>query len=55
MCHSALAPAQVDEVLKIYQERLGNELTRDAALKGLTSIALNDGSGSGAGGALIPL
>jgi hypothetical protein len=55
VCHSALAPAQVEEVLKIYQDRLGNELTRDAALKGLTMIALNDGGGSGAQGAKIPL
>ena len=56
VCHSALAPAQVEGVLQIYQDRLGNELTRDAALKGLTMIALNDAGGAGgAAGAKIPL
>jgi cullin-associated NEDD8-dissociated protein 1 len=58
VCHSALQPAQVKKILDIYSDRLGNELTRDAALKGLTMIATNETSSkrqSNANTALIPL
>ena len=58
VCHAALQPAQVKRILDIYSDRLANELTRDAALKGLTMVASNETSqkrNSGAQSALIPL
>jgi len=41
VCHKSLQPAQISEVIAIYNDRLANELTRDAALKSLTKIANN--------------
>jgi hypothetical protein len=37
--HKSLKQPQIDNVIKIYGERLNGELTRDSALKGLTVIA----------------
>lgn len=42
--HSNLQPNQISEVIQIYNERLANDLTRDAALKSITKIANNSGS-----------
>lgn len=41
VCHTKLNPAQVHDCLGIFNERLQNELTRDASLKALARIALN--------------
>lgn len=41
VCHKHLSAGQKDAIYSIFNSRLSNELTRDAALKGLTMIALN--------------
>ena len=41
VCHSSLTQSDVSTIIGIFSDRLNNELTRDAALKGLTLIALN--------------
>jgi hypothetical protein len=41
VCHKKMASADIGEVIQIYLDRLQNELTRDATLKALTKIALN--------------
>ncbi len=42
VCHTVLPPAKVAHIIEIFADRLKQELTRDAALKGLTMIALNE-------------
>jgi len=42
VCHTKLPPASVQRVLQIFADRLSSELTRDATLKALTMIALNN-------------
>jgi len=42
--HQLLKPDQISEILGIFSDRLQNDLTRDASLKGLTKIALNEGA-----------
>lgn len=44
VCHPKLNPAQIHDCLGIFNERLQNELTRDASLKAITRIALNSDS-----------
>ena len=39
--HRSLKQPYIDNVIKIYGERLNGELTRESALKGLTMIAKN--------------
>jgi len=41
VCHKNLSEAQVNEVVQIYNDRLLNDMTRDASLKALTKIASN--------------
>ena len=41
MCHTKLKQQDISQVIQIYQDRLGNELSREAALQGLTMIANN--------------
>ena len=58
VCHPVLSPTQVQQVMQIFVERLNNELTRDATLKGLTMIALNEtklNERSGTDSPIIPL
>jgi hypothetical protein len=43
-CHKNLQENQISEVIQIYNDRLQNDLTRDATLKSLTKIANNSGS-----------
>lgn len=42
VAHSHLIPSQIDGVIAIFGERLNNELTREATLKGITLIAMNE-------------
>lgn len=44
VCHKSLSEAQISEVITIYNDRLQNDLTRDATLKSLTKIASNSES-----------
>ncbi len=44
VCHKNLQEAQISEVISIYNERLQNDLTRDATLKAISKIALNTGA-----------
>lgn len=44
VCHKYLTPQQIGGIISVYNERLQNELTRDAALKAITKIALNQGA-----------
>ena len=39
--HKIFAQNDIDGIIKIFGERLNNELTREASLKGLTLIARN--------------
>ena len=41
VCHKQLNATQKNAIFEVFNQRLTNELTRDAALKGLTMIALN--------------
>jgi hypothetical protein len=41
VCHLNLTEAQISEVVSIYNDRLLNDMTRDASLKALTKIASN--------------
>jgi hypothetical protein len=41
VCHKKLTASNIQAVIAIYQDRLQNELTRDATLKAITKIALN--------------
>mmetsp|Transcript_36990 Transcript_36990/g.35706 ORF Transcript_36990/g.35706 Transcript_36990/m.35706 type:complete len:119 (-) Transcript_36990:996-1352(-) len=41
VCHKSLNAQQILGVINIYNERLQNELTRDAALKAITKVAWN--------------
>ena len=41
VCHKSLNSQQLGGIISVYNERLQNELTRDAALKAITKIALN--------------
>ena len=41
VCHKNLNPQQITDIISIYNDRLQNELTRDATLKAITKIALN--------------
>lgn len=43
VCHKALQPNQISEVFQVYNERLGNDLTRDSTLKSIAKIANNQG------------
>jgi hypothetical protein len=40
--HKVFAQNDVDGIIKIFGDRLNNELTREASLKGLTLIARNN-------------
>jgi hypothetical protein len=40
--HKIFAQNEIDGIIKIFGERLNNELTREASLKGLTLIARNN-------------
>jgi hypothetical protein len=40
--HKIFAQNDVDGIIKIFGERLNNELTREASLKGLSLIARNN-------------
>ena len=53
-CHPHLGQQKIDSFLQVFADRLNNELTRDAALKGLTLVALNS-QANGQPGALIPI
>lgn len=44
VCHTVLSPSKINAIIKVFSDRLQQELTRDAALKGLTMIALNESS-----------
>ena len=44
ICHKVLQQNQIVEVIQIYNERLANDLTRDATLKSLTKISSNQSS-----------
>ena len=44
VCHKSLTSQQLAGIINVYNERLQNELTRDAALKAITKIALNQGA-----------
>ena len=44
VAHSSMNPQQIGQVITIFNDRLQNELTRDAALKAITKIALNEQS-----------
>lgn len=41
VCHKNLQAQQISDTISIYNDRLQNELTRDATLKAITKIALN--------------
>lgn len=41
VCHKLLAKQQIAEIINVYNDRLQNDLTRDATLKALTKICLN--------------
>ncbi len=41
VCHKNLQPQQIADTISIYNDRLQNELTRDATLKAITKISLN--------------
>jgi hypothetical protein len=41
VCHLNLTESQISEVVSIYNDRLLNDMTRDASLKALTKIASN--------------
>lgn len=41
VCHKSISKALIAEVLNVYNDRLQNDLTRDATLKALTKITLN--------------
>jgi hypothetical protein len=41
VCHNSLTSQQIAGIINVYNERLQNELTRDAALKAITKMALN--------------
>ena len=44
VCHSVLSSQQIQEIISVYNDRLTNDLTRDATLKAITKIALNSGA-----------
>jgi cullin-associated NEDD8-dissociated protein 1 len=44
VCHTVLQPMKISHIITIFSDRLQQELTRDATLKGLTMIALNESS-----------
>jgi hypothetical protein len=44
VCHKSLTQQQIAGIIQVYSERLQNELTRDAALKAITKMAVNSGS-----------
>ena len=41
VCHRNLQQQQINGIISVYNERLQNELTRDATLKAITKICLN--------------
>ncbi len=41
VCHLNLSEIQISEVVSIYNDRLMNDMTRDASLKALTKITSN--------------
>lgn len=41
VCHLNLTESQISEVVTIYNDRLLNDMTRDASLKALTKITSN--------------
>lgn len=41
-CHNVLKPVHIQNTLQIFGDRLSNELTRDATLRALTMISLNN-------------
>ena len=43
ICHQTLTPQQIGDVIKIYNERLQNDMTRDSTLKALVKITGNRG------------
>ena len=45
VCHKLLQKQQINEIIAVYNDRLQNDLTRDATLKAITKISLNQGSG----------
>jgi hypothetical protein len=40
-CHQSLNQQQLGDVVKIYNDRLQNDMTRDATIKALVKIASN--------------
>lgn len=44
VCHKLLSKQQIQEIISVYNDRLQNDLTRDATLKAITRIALNQGA-----------
>jgi hypothetical protein len=44
VCHQKLNSQQIQEITLVYNDRLQNDLTRDATLKAITKISLNQGS-----------
>jgi len=42
--HKTKSSAQIKEILVIFNDRLQNEMTRDATLKAITKLCLNDES-----------
>lgn len=55
VCYTALPSDALKKTLSIYGDRLTNELTRDATLKALTRIALNQQKDENRETPLIPL
>jgi hypothetical protein len=43
-CYSVLNENQIQSILRSFVDRLGHELTRETALKGITLVALNETS-----------
>lgn len=41
VCHKSLSSQQIAGIISVYNERLQNELTRDASLKAISKMALN--------------
>lgn len=50
VCHKNLTEQQISDVISIFNDRLQNDLTRDATLKSLSKITSNAGND-----ALIPI
>ncbi len=44
VCHKILSKQQISEIINVYNDRLQNDMTRDATLKAISKISLNQGS-----------